>query len=88
MQRTQAFRRYGCSSVIHYAVNWLGGNPDEAYAVRSVAEKLEGLPLLTEAAEQGTIGWCHLKAVLRRATPENEAGWLEEARVSSMKRLE
>lgn len=88
MQRTQAFRQHGCSSVIHYAVNWLGCTPDDAYSIRSVAEKLEHLPLLTAAAEAGRVGWCHLKAVLRRATPENEEIWLEEAQSSSMKRLE
>lgn len=88
MQRTQAFRQYGCSSVIHYAISWLGCTSDDAYNIRSVAEKLEILPRLTEAAEAGKVGWCHLKAVLRRATPENEEIWLEEAQSSSMKRLE
>ncbi|CAN0330129.1 unnamed protein product, partial [Phaeothamnion confervicola] len=88
MQRTHMFRTYGSSSVIHYAVNWLGCRLDEAYDVRRVAEKLEGLPLLTEAAEAGKVGWCQLRAVLRRATPENEEHWLELAQTCSMKRLE
>lgn len=88
MQRTQAFRIYGASSVIHYAINYLGCRADEAYDVRRMAELLESLPLLTEAAEAGEVGWSHLRAVLRRATPENEADWLELAQTCSMKRLE
>ncbi|CAN0503543.1 unnamed protein product, partial [Phaeothamnion confervicola] len=87
IQRTQMFRTYGSSSVVHYAINWLGCSRDEAYDVLLVAKRLEGLPLMTKAAENGQVGWCALRAVLRRATPENEEMWLEEAQNSSMNRL-
>lgn len=79
---------YGCNSAIHYAKLVLRIPEDEARKVRLVASRLEQLPILTEAAQNGRIGWSSLCCVLRAATPENEAEWLHKAQTLRMRVLE
>jgi len=70
---------WGFSSSIHYAVVRLGVDRREACEARRVANKLLALPRLTAAAEAGTIGWGHLREIVRKASLETEGFWLEQA---------
>ena len=77
MRETKGFKRYGCSSEIHYSVARLGLSEGVAGECRRVARDLIGLPDLTLAAEHGTIEWSKLREVSRKASPETEAFWLK-----------
>ena len=76
MRETKGFKRYGCSSEIHYSVARLGLSEGVAGECRRVARHLIGLPDLTLAAEHGTIEWSKLREVSRKASPKTEAFWL------------
>lgn len=88
MERNEVYVWYGCNSPVHYAIVRLSMDIQEARDVLRVARRLENLPLLTAAAQEGTIDWCPLREVTRQATQENEAYWLEQARTCTMRRLE
>ena len=77
MRERKGFKKYGCSSEIHYSVSRLGLSKGVAGDCRRVARDLLGLPDLTLAAEQGAIGWGKLREVSRKASPETEALWLK-----------
>jgi len=77
MRERKGFKKYGCSSEIHYSVSRLGLSKGVAGDCRRVARDLLGLPDLTLAAEQGTIEWGKLREVSRKAGPETEALWLK-----------
>ena len=68
---------FGCSSAIHYAVRFLGLGARAAREMRRVANRLDELPLLRRAGEEGEISWCKLRELVRKATRETEAFWLE-----------
>ena len=57
----------------------------EAREMRRVARELQALPVLNAAAEQGDLGWSHLREVVRVAVPETEEAWLEAARTYAWK---
>lgn len=76
MQQTGLPARRGLSGALHYFI-LQGVHHVEARECRRVALKCESLPLLREAAETGCIGWTCLKEVVRKATPETEATWLD-----------
>ena len=77
LRETKGFKKYGCSSEIHYSVSRLGLSEGVAGDCRRVARDLLGLPDLPLAAEQGTIEWGKLREVSRKASPETEALWLK-----------
>ena len=77
MREKKGFKKFGCSSEIHYSVCRLGLSEGVAGDCRRVARDLLGLPNLTLAAEQGTIEWGKLREVSRKASPETEALWLK-----------
>ena len=79
MRETKGFKKYGCSSEIHYAISRLGISESVACSSRRVARELMKLPQLTMAAEQGAIGWSKLRELTRKATHETEGFWLEMA---------
>ena len=88
IQRSRAYEECGASSVLHFASMNLALEPREARDLLRVAQRLERLPVLTEAVEQGTIEWSKLVAILRRATPESESEWLQRAQSNPMRVLE
>lgn len=75
---TDAFAPVGCSSSTHYAV-MLGLDVRTSRESRRVARCLEELPLLREAAEEGSLGWSVLREITHKATPETEERWLDLA---------
>ena len=77
MRKTKGFKKFGCSSEIHYSVSRLGLSEGVAGDCRRVARDLLRLPDLTLAAEQGTIEWGKLREVSRKASSETEALWIK-----------
>jgi len=88
MREKKGFKKFGCSSEIHYSVCRLGLSEGVAGDCRRVARDLLGLPDLTLAAEQGTIEWGKLREVSRKASPETEALWLKLCGDLSYKQIE
>jgi 5-methylcytosine-specific restriction endonuclease McrA len=79
LDRRTLWDEWGFSGSIHYARYALRLSRKEAREMRRVARELELLPVLSAAAEQGDIGWSHLREVVRVAVPETEEAWLEAA---------
>ncbi len=79
LDRRTMWDEWGFSGSIHYARYALRLSRKEARELRRVARELEPLPVLSTAAEQGDLGWSHLREVVRVAVPETEQAWLEAA---------
>ncbi len=88
MHQSKGYKRHGCSSAIHYACAILGMGGPSARECRRVADRLQGLPELTLAAELGTIEWGKLREIVRRAVPATESYWLALANRHSYKEIE
>ncbi len=79
LDRRTMWDEWGFSGSIHYARYALRLSRKEAREMRRVARELEPLPVLSAAAEQGDLGWSHLREVVRVAVPQTEQAWLEAA---------
>ncbi len=79
LDRRTVLDEWGFSGSIHYARYALRLSRKDAREMRRVARELEPLPVLSTAAEQGDIGWSHLREAVRVAVPETEQAWLEAA---------
>ena len=88
MRESKGFKKYGCSSEIHYATAKLGLTEHAAGDYRRVARSLRGLPELSLAAEYGRIGWSKLREIVSKASPETEALWLRLAKDLDYKQIE
>ena len=88
LDHDRRFRRYGCSSSVHYACSVLGLQARVARCCKRVARILQGLPELTLASEGGTLPWCKLREIVRKATPKTEGYWIRLAAKHSYKELE
>ena len=77
VERTRLYERLAKSGAVHFAITDLGLSEKEAHTVLRVARQLQSLPILTRAAEQGTVAWSKLREVVRVASPETEELWLE-----------
>ncbi|MFA7483917.1 MAG: hypothetical protein WC314_25710, partial [Vulcanimicrobiota bacterium] len=80
MRESKGFKKFGCSSEIHYATAKLGMNKRAARECRRVARSLLHLPKLTRAAENGLIDWSMLREIVRKAVVETEDYWLKLAK--------
>jgi HNH endonuclease len=88
MRKSKGFKKYGCSSEIHYAVSRLGMSKSTAGECRRVARDLIPLPRLTLAAESGSIDWSKLREISRKASVKTEELWLELAKKLDYKPIE
>jgi len=77
----------GFSSNGAYAFERLGQRPRWADDTRRVAERLADLPALRGAVRSGELGWSMAELLARHATPETEAGLLDEARTLTFRAL-
>lgn len=87
LDRNLMARRLGFSGAVHYATHH-GVHERAARDARRVAAAVEDLPLLREAAEAGTVAWASLREIVRKATVETEARWLDLARSYGPKVIE
>ena len=88
LERNDTYLHYGCNSYVHYAQAVLRITVQEARSLYWVADQLRSLPILSRAAENGEIAWAALESVLRCATPDSEAYWLQMAQTRNLRRLE
>lgn len=77
IERTGAYKDYGCSGGVHYAVIQLGLPHRRARLLIYVARELEMLPYLRYLANQGEISWSKLREIVRVATPDTERDWAQ-----------
>jgi len=77
IDESELHQNFGCSGAIHYAINCLGMQARRARELRRIANRLEPLPVLNRAAENGEIDFSKLREIIRRATPDTETHWLE-----------
>ena len=88
VHRTKLYEHFGCSGSAHYGTLVLGLSTQKARTLRWVANKLEALPLLSRAGEQGKVSWSKLREVVRKATAETEKFWLELCRLKTYRDIE
>ncbi len=70
----------GFSTLGAYALERCNRGGRWAADTRTLARRLEALPLLTGALESGAIGWSMAELLARHATPQTEAALLQVAR--------
>ena len=88
LHENKGFKKFGCSSAIHYACSVLGISARQARVCRRVARLLIELPELSLAAENGAIAWSKLREIVRKASPETELFWLRLAGEMNYKEIE
>ena len=88
IQKRKLYRRLGYASMNMYATQALGFSSSRASDFARLAGKLDELPQLRGALEDGEIGYTKAAHVARVSNKENEGAWLEEARRSTRRQLE
>ena len=79
LHQNKGYRRFGCSTAVHYACSVLGIDKRMARECKRVATQIRDLPELTLAAEGGEICWSKLREIVRKADPLTEDYWLKLA---------
>ncbi len=79
IQRRDLWSQWGYSCLNQFLALGLQMDPREGREARRVAQALEDLPVLAEAAETGRVRWANLREVVRVATPETEEFWTHAA---------
>ena len=79
IQRRDLWSQWGYSCLNQFLALGLQMDPREGREARRVAQALEDLPMLAEAAETGRVRWANLREVVRVATPETEEFWTHAA---------
>jgi hypothetical protein len=87
LHRANGWRRLGYATEAQYARERLGISPSLLQARRSLAHKLESLPGVLEALSSRSIGVEAAVQLVRIATAQTEAAWLERARRRTIKHL-
>jgi hypothetical protein len=86
-ERRQTYRDDGATSAAAWIAERFELSMSGARALVHVAQKAWDVPQLVGALQSGEISFDKLRAVSDVATPENEAGLLEEARARSVREL-
>ncbi len=79
MQSRGVHQETGHASAVHYAVMREGLSRREARDLVAVGAALEEIPAIDGAFRDGRLLWTKLRMLVRVATPETEAEWLEAA---------
>jgi hypothetical protein len=86
--RREAWRQWGCASVVHW-LGWQCGLDARAARERvRVARALLELPAVREAFAAGALSYSKVRALTRIATPETEAGLVGTARHATAAHIE
>lgn len=78
----------GMGSFVEYCERLFGYRPRTTVERLRVAEALEGLPLLSQALEQGRITWSAVRELTRVAVSATEAEWLALASGKTLRQIE
>ena len=79
VQRRQAFRERGATSLAAYLSGRCGFSSASARTLAHVGERLFDLPHLQHALSSGELSLDQVRAVVGVATPESDAEWAEVA---------
>jgi hypothetical protein len=82
------YLKYGFASTVDYARERLGFEDRKTRSLVTMAGRFEELPQLEEAFRRGDIPWTKAREVVKVATPETEAQWLEKCQSLSNRQLE
>ena len=85
--RWDGWRRLGYATESQYARERLGMSRSSLLGRRGLALRLERLPVVAAGLREGLIGVEVALQVVRIATPETEAAWLEHAQRRTVKHL-
>jgi hypothetical protein len=85
--RAEGWRRLGYATEAQYARERLGLSRSSVIARRSLALRLETLPLLAQALGRAEIGMEAALQLVRIATPPTQRAWLERALQRTVKHL-
>jgi hypothetical protein len=77
----------GFSSLGAYAAERCERSARWAEGARSLACRLEALPALRRALANGSVSWSMAELLARRATPGDEALWLERAKSQTLRQM-
>jgi hypothetical protein len=88
IMRRRHYRKLGYSSINHYARTELNFSKTRTGDFVQLARKLELLPAVRESVAKGELGYTKAREIVKVASPENENGWVEEAKKSSRRDLE
>jgi len=78
-KRLELFRLLGYSSLTAYAFAVNGFGSSKTSDLVRIAEAAQELPRIREAFLAGRLDWCAAREIVKRATPADEAEWLEKA---------
>jgi hypothetical protein len=79
-KRLELFRLLGYSSVTAYARAVNGFGASKTSDLIRIAEATDALPRIRKAFLAGQLHWCAAREIVKKATPKDEAEWLEKAR--------
>ena len=88
IQRRKLYRDLGYPSMNMYATQALGFSSSRASEFTRLADKLDQLPQLRAALEDGEIGYTKASQEARVSNKQNEGQWLAQAKQSSRRQLE
>jgi len=88
MRRRRAFNEYADSNIFEYCLNQLGLSRSQAYYFKSVAEKSEEVPALTQAVVQGELSLSQARRIASVVTRENLGDWIEKSHTLTQETLE
>jgi hypothetical protein len=80
IERRQAFRERGATSLVAHLAGGCGFSAASARVIAHVGERLFDLPHLQAALSSGELSLDQVRAVVGVAQPESDADWVEAAR--------
>jgi hypothetical protein len=86
--RAAAHVHLGFGSFAEYVERLFGYKPRSTQEKLRVAEALEGLPVIAQALEEGSLNWSCTRELTRVAVAQTEREWLEVARGKTVHQLE
>jgi hypothetical protein len=88
LQERSGYLALGFARLPDYVIERLGISVRRMQALLQMDARLRALPLTSEAFSRGRISSSQLRLLLRVATPETEAAWLEKAARLNVRLLE
>ena len=85
--RRRAYHRLGFARLSDYTRERLGVSASEVRGLAAVSDRLEQLPTVADAFESGKISWSKVRLLVAVCTRETEEGWLELARIRTVRSL-
>ena len=87
-KRLEVWRQLGMASLFEYLERVFGYDRRDAHERLRVAERLEVLPLVSNALKDGNVRWSAVREITRVAVPNTEAEWLDTAQKNTVREIE